>query len=111
MGLKAAVMDEAEEDMLAYMQLPRKHHGWLHSTHPLVRLNGEINGHTNVSGIRTERLHELSGQRRNQFAVDLAHPYQLVFLPNHKPLPKRDTGGIDATRVTSITVVEIVDYH
>jgi proteic killer suppression protein len=66
---------------------------------------------SSVPKVRPERLHQLSGQRRNQFAVDLAHPYRLVFVPNHKPLPERDTGGIDTTRVTSITVVEIVDYH
>lgn len=58
-----------------------------------------------------ERLHRLKGHRKNQFAVDLTHPYRLVFVPDHKPLPLREGGGIDLTRVTSIMVVEIVDYH
>ena len=47
----AALMDEAEEDVLAYMTFPREHRAKLHSTNPIERLNGEIERRTEVVGI------------------------------------------------------------
>ena len=58
-----------------------------------------------------ERRHALQGKRHGQFAVDLVHPYRLVFRPDHDPLTRRRGGGIDTERVTDITIVEVVDYH
>ena len=50
-GKLAALMDQAEEDVLAYMTFPKEHRVKLHSTNPLERLNGEIKRRTNVVGI------------------------------------------------------------
>ena len=47
----AALMDEAEHDVLAYMTFPREHRQKLHSTNPLERLHAEIKRRTNVVGI------------------------------------------------------------
>jgi transposase-like protein len=47
----AALMDEAEPDVLAYMSFPNDHRLKLHSTNPLERLNGEIKRRTEVVGI------------------------------------------------------------
>ena len=44
-------MDEAENDVLAYMAFPKEHWSQIHSTNPLERLNGEIKRRTNVVGI------------------------------------------------------------
>ena len=58
-----------------------------------------------------ERRHQLKGDRDEQFAVDLVHPHRLVFEPNHELVPRRDDGGIDTDRVTSIKIIEVGDYH
>ena len=47
----AALMDEAEEDVLAYMTFPKEHRVKIHSTNPIERLNGEIKRRTEVVGI------------------------------------------------------------
>ena len=47
----AALMDEAETDVLAYMAFPAAHRPKLHSTNPIERLIGEIKRRTEVVGI------------------------------------------------------------
>ncbi len=44
------------------------------------------------------RCHALKGDRKNQYAMDLVHPYRLIFEQNGKELK-------------IVTVIEIVDYH
>ncbi len=66
---------------------------------------------SHVPSTRPMRLHQLTGDRTGQFAVDLAHPHRLVFEPNHEPLPMRDDGSLDRSRETAIVILEVVDYH
>ena len=47
----AALLDEAEKDILAYMTFPKEHRAKIHSTNPLEHLNGEVKRRTEVGGI------------------------------------------------------------
>ena len=60
---------------------------------------------------KPERRHELSGKRKREFAVDLKHPFRLVFHPNHDPIPLKEDGEIELRLVTSIVIIRVEDYH
>lgn len=55
--------------------------------------------------------HELAGNRRGQWACDLDQPYRLVFEPHERPIPANEYGQYIWTRIMSIKVTDILDYH
>ncbi len=57
------------------------------------------------------RRHELKQNRKGQFAVDLDHPFRLIFKPSHNPIPVKADGGIDLKRIIAVTILEVEDYH
>ncbi len=57
------------------------------------------------------RCHELRENRKGELAVDLDHPYRLIFEPADEPLPAKPDGGLDRTRVTIVRILGIEDYH
>lgn len=59
------------------------------------------------------RLHQLTGDRNEQFAVDISGNYRLIFEIANDPIPRKDEGEeIDRSRVTKIKVLELSeDYH
>ena len=62
---RAALMDEAEHDVLAYMSFPQRHCTKLHSTNPLERLKGEIKRRTDVVRHLPKRSGHHPPRRRN----------------------------------------------
>jgi proteic killer suppression protein len=57
------------------------------------------------------RCHELKGDRAGTLAVDLQHPYRLIFEPANDPVPSKADGGLDWTAVTSVRILAVEDYH
>jgi plasmid maintenance system killer protein len=57
------------------------------------------------------RCHELRENRKGELAVDLDHPYRLIFEPADEPIPTKPDGGLDWTKVTTIRILGIEDYH
>jgi proteic killer suppression protein len=61
--------------------------------------------------IPAANCHSLSGKRKNEWALDVSKNDRLIFEIDHDPIPLLDNNSIDTKMVTSICVVEIVDYH
>lgn len=96
------------------------------SSKDLFRVYGEVRGkriRNRMSVLRAatcleevpvekpDRRHELSHDRKGQFAVDITGNYRLVFEPNNNPIPLRKDGGLDLKRITEIKILEVEDYH
>lgn len=64
-----------------------------------------------ISHLPPIRRHELKGDRRGELAVNLKHPFRLVFEPAHDPVPRLEDGSLDLTRITRIRILEVVNYH
>ncbi len=57
------------------------------------------------------RCHELKGNKKGQFSVDLDHPYRLLFKPINDPLLTLPTGGLDWSGITAIQIKGVEDTH
>ncbi len=88
----------------------RKQYG--HVARPLKNRMGALRAVANldqVPRVPPERCHQLTGDRKGEFAVDLTGNWRLIFEPD--PAAFRDDGGIDLVAVTQIKILEIKDYH
>ncbi len=63
-----------------------------------------------VPTLPPNRRHQLHGKRAGQYAVDLIHPYRLIFKPADTPARKAG-GEVNTDEVTAITIIEVIDYH
>ena len=59
---------------------------------------------------KPDRRHQLKGDRYGQFAVDLLHPFRLVFRASDN-WPKLASGEIDLKSICRITILDVEDYH
>ena len=57
------------------------------------------------------RFHELTNDRKGQWACDLDHPYRLIFEPQENPIPTNDDGNYLWIKITGVEIIEIKDYH
>ena len=64
-----------------------------------------------ISRLPPARCHELKGDRAGQLSVDLVQPQRLIFEPDDDPIPCKDDGGLDWTKVTKVVVLEVCDTH
>ncbi len=55
--------------------------------------------------------HELTGNRKGQWACDLDQPYRLIFTPHENPIPTNEDGQYIWLEITGIEVIEVVNYH
>jgi len=76
----------------------------------MVELNAAI-ALSDISQLPPARLHELTGNRKGQFSVDLEHPYRLLFMPNNEPIPVKKDGGLDKAKINEIIIIGIEDTH
>lgn len=56
--------------------------------------------------------HELTQNRKGQLAVDISGNHRIIFEPTDDPVPVKDDGGMDWSKIDKITILEIgIDYH
>ncbi|MAE50883.1 MAG: system killer suppression protein [Micavibrio sp.] len=56
-----------------------------------------------------ERRHQLSGNRDEEFTVDIEDQWRIIFKPNHNEIPRKEDGGIDISKVTAISIIDICE--
>ncbi len=61
--------------------------------------------------ILAAKCHELSGNRKGEFAVAISANFRLIFEPNQQPIPRKPDGGLDWKEITEIQINEVTDYH
>lgn len=71
----------------------------------------DLDAANRVTDLTAGNPHPLKGDRLEQFALDLAGGWRLVFAPDHNPSPRRDDQSIDWSKVTIICIKFIGDYH
>ncbi len=55
--------------------------------------------------------HELTQDRKGQWACDLDQPYRLIFEPHEYPIPTDDDGKYIWIEIKGVEIIEITDYH
>jgi len=64
-----------------------------------------------MSHLPPPRCHELTGNLKGKFSVDLRHPYRLIFEPAETPVPLKEDGGIDREQVNAVIILQVEDTH
>lgn len=56
-------------------------------------------------------FHELTNNRKGQWACDLDQPYRLIFTSYQRPIPMNKDGQYIWFEIVAVEVIEIVNYH
>lgn len=57
------------------------------------------------------RCHELKGNRKNQFSLDVEQPYRLIFEPVSPDICRKADGGLDWDLINEIKIIDVEDTH
>lgn len=57
------------------------------------------------------RCHPLTGDLKGYYAVDLAHPCRLIFKPCTDDQVLKSDGSLDISKVDTIEIIRVIDYH
>ena len=64
------------------------------------------NSLNDIAKIPAARLHKLEGARKNEYAIDLIHPFRLIILPVSEDV---DFANLSCIRI--VRIEEVTDYH
>ena len=76
----------------------------------LTQRVGELIAATNlldIKNIPSARLHRLKGERSDEYAIDLVHPFRLVI----KPILMDDEDLNKLSTIDIVRIEEVTDYH
>jgi toxin HigB-1 len=73
----------------------------------------DLAGAINLEDVRhlPGNYHELTQNRKGQWACDLDQPYRLIFKPHENPIPISDNGQYLWQEIKGVEIIEIIDYH
>ena len=73
----------------------------------------QLKASKNLEDVRFQpgRFHELTSDRKGQWACDLDHPYRLIFEPQETPIPIDNDGKYIWVEIKGVEIIEIDDYH
>lgn len=57
------------------------------------------------------RYHELTENRKGQWACDLDQPYRLIFEPHEDPIPTNADGQYIWLEIKGVEIIDIDNYH
>ena len=64
-----------------------------------------------ISHLPPPRMHQLKGEWQGQISLDLDHPYRLLVTVANDPVPKKDNGSLNLSKVTAVMILGIEDTH
>ncbi|MCX6221044.1 MAG: killer suppression protein HigA [Bacteroidia bacterium] len=64
-----------------------------------------------LKSIPAANCHELKGNRKGEFAVDISGNHRIIFVPDHDPVPVKEDHSLDCIRITDIEILGTEDYH
>ncbi|MGE9310142.1 type II toxin-antitoxin system RelE/ParE family toxin [Niabella sp. CJ426] len=79
----------------------------------LRRRLGQLQDATTLEEVRylAGNYHELTGDRKGQWACDLDQPYRLIFTAHENPIPTNEDGRYIWLEIKGVEVIEITNYH
>lgn len=64
-----------------------------------------------MQSYQAARCHELKGERKGEWAIDISVNHRMIFEINQQPVPLNKDGSVDTKKVTDIMIIETTNYH